>query len=92
MLRCENGGAMTLKADHQTTANGKYGQMIDPSAVPYIRKVYVWGTPKGAYNPECLVPTAKHGGRFCDHLGSNIVVQYSVSPIITLHDRITARQ
>jgi hypothetical protein len=31
-------------------------------------------------------------GRFCDGLGSNIVVQYSVGPIITLHGRITARE
>jgi hypothetical protein len=30
-------------------------------------------------------------GRFCDGLGSNIVVQYSVAPIINLHGRITAR-
>jgi hypothetical protein len=31
-------------------------------------------------------------GRFCDGLGSNIVVQYSVGPIITLHGRITAKE
>jgi hypothetical protein len=31
-------------------------------------------------------------GSFCDDLGSNIMVQYSVVPIITLHGRITARQ
>jgi hypothetical protein len=31
-------------------------------------------------------------GRFCDGLGSNIMVQCSVGPIITLHDRITARE
>jgi hypothetical protein len=31
-------------------------------------------------------------GTFCDGLGSNIVVQYSVGPIITLHGRITARE
>jgi hypothetical protein len=31
-------------------------------------------------------------GRFCDGLGRNIVVQYSVGPIITLHDRIMARE
>jgi hypothetical protein len=30
-------------------------------------------------------------GRFCDGLGSNIVVQYSVGPIITLRGRVTAR-
>jgi hypothetical protein len=31
-------------------------------------------------------------GSFCDGLGSNIVVQYSVGPIITLHSRINARE
>jgi hypothetical protein len=30
--------------------------------------------------------------RFCEGLGSNIMVQYSVGPIITLHGRITARE
>jgi hypothetical protein len=30
--------------------------------------------------------------RFCDGFDSNIVVQYSVGPIITLHGRITARE
>jgi hypothetical protein len=29
-------------------------------------------------------------GRFCDSFGSNIIVQYFVGPIITLHDCITA--
>jgi hypothetical protein len=29
---------------------------------------------------------------FCDGLGSNIVVRYSVCPIITRHGRITARE
>jgi hypothetical protein len=28
--------------------------------------------------------------KFCDGSGNNIVVQYSVGPIITLHGRITA--
>jgi hypothetical protein len=31
-------------------------------------------------------------GRFCDGLGSNIVVKYSVGPIIILHGWITARE
>jgi hypothetical protein len=31
-------------------------------------------------------------GRFCDGLGSNIMVQYSVGPIITLHGRLTVRK
>jgi hypothetical protein len=31
-------------------------------------------------------------GRFCDGLGSSIVVQYIVGPNVTLHGRITARE
>jgi hypothetical protein len=31
-------------------------------------------------------------GRLCDDLGSNIVVPYSVGPIITLRARITAKE
>jgi hypothetical protein len=60
--------------------------------LPTSGRVYVWRTPKEAYNPECLVPTVKHGGGFCDGLGSNILVQYSVGSIITLHGRVTARE
>jgi hypothetical protein len=30
--------------------------------------------------------------KFCDGLGTNIVVQYSVGPILTFHSRITARE
>jgi hypothetical protein len=29
---------------------------------PTSGQVYVWRTPKAAYNPEYLVPTVKHGG------------------------------
>jgi hypothetical protein len=32
------------------------------------------------------------GGGFYDGLGSNIMVQYSVGPMITLYGRITARE
>jgi hypothetical protein len=57
---------------------------------PTSGKVYVWRTPKDAYNPECLVPTVNHGG------GSLKVWEaiwwYSVDLIITLHGRITARE
>jgi hypothetical protein len=31
-------------------------------AVPYIRRVYVWRTPRETYNPEELVPTVKRWG------------------------------
>jgi hypothetical protein len=57
---------------------------------PTSRRVYVWKMPKDAYNPECLVPTMKHGK------GSVMVwaaiLWYSDGPIITLHGRITARE
>jgi hypothetical protein len=58
---------------------------------PTAERVYIWRTPKEAYNLESLVPTVKQE-RFSDGLGSNIMVQHSVGPIITLHGRITARE
>jgi hypothetical protein len=39
----------------------------------------------------CLVPTVTQE-RFCDGLGSNIMVQYSVGSIITTHSYSTARE
>ena len=30
---------------------------------PTSGRVYVWTSPKEAYNPECLVPTVEHGAR-----------------------------
>ena len=50
--------------------------------------VYVWRMPKEADNPQCLIPTVKHGD------GSVMiwaaVSWYSADPIITLNGRITA--
>jgi hypothetical protein len=56
---------------------------------PTSGRACVWRTPKETHNPECMVPTR---GRFCDGLGSNIVVQYSVGLTITLHDLILAKE
>jgi hypothetical protein len=45
----------------------------------YIRKgLYLENT------PGSLGPTVKHGWRYCDGLGSIIMVQYSVGPIIAV--------
>jgi len=43
--------------------------------------VYVWISPKEAYNPACLVPTVKHGARFDDD---------SAGPVLALNGQITA--
>ena len=50
--------------------------------------VYVWRTPKEAYNPECLIPAVEHEGR-------SVMIWAAISwnsagPIITLNGRITA--
>jgi hypothetical protein len=62
LLRCVNNAVTTIK--HQTTGNAC---MIWPDELsftlfPTSRIVYIWGTPKEAYNLECLVPTVKHWG------------------------------
>jgi hypothetical protein len=55
---------------------------------PASGRIYFWRTPKEAYNPECLLPTVKHGG------GSVMILTatswYSVGPIITLNGQIAA--
>jgi hypothetical protein len=81
MLRCVNNGVMTIKCGHQTTRNARV--MWSFTLFPISGRVYVWRTPKEAYNLECLVQTVKQGGVlscFC----SNIMVQYSVGSIINL--------
>jgi hypothetical protein len=83
------------KPGHQTTGNARVVWSDESPFTLFTTsgRVYAWRTPKKAYNLECLVPTVKKEGEgFCDDLGSNIVVQYSVGPIITLHGRITARE
>jgi hypothetical protein len=94
MLRCVNNGVMTIKPGYQTTGNASmiWSDESSFTLFPTSARVYVWRTPKQTYKQECLVPTVKHLGRICEGLGSNIVVQYSVGPIITLHSQITARK
>jgi hypothetical protein len=84
------------KPRHNTTGNARliWSDELSFTLFPTSGKVYIWRTPKEAYNPEYLVPTAKWGGggSFCVGLGSNIMVQYSAGPIITLQGRITAKE
>jgi hypothetical protein len=79
-----------MKPGHQTTGNARV-MWADESSFTLL-PVYVWRTPEEAYNPECLVPTVINRGHSSDGLGSSIVVQYSVGPIVTLHGRISARE
>jgi hypothetical protein len=64
MLRCVNDGAMTIKPGHQTTGNVHmiWSDESSFTLFPTSGRVYIWRTPKEAYNPECLIPTVKHGG------------------------------
>jgi hypothetical protein len=58
---------------------------------PTPGRLYIWRTPKKAYNLAHLVPTVKHreGSVMA---WTAIISWYSVGPIITLHGQITARE
>jgi hypothetical protein len=92
MLRCVNDGVMTIKPGHQTTGNVHmiWSDELSFMLFPTIGRVYVWRTPKEAYNLECLVPTVKHGA------GSVMVwaaiSRCSVGPIIIVHGQIIAKK
>jgi hypothetical protein len=65
MLRCVNDGVTTIKPG-QTTGNASNIWLDESSFTlfPTSGRVYVWRTPKEAYNPECIpgsLPTVKHG-------------------------------
>jgi hypothetical protein len=69
----------------------KYVICSDESSItlfPTSSRVYIWRTPKEAYNPECLIPTMKHGGRSVMIWAA--IPGYSAGPIIILNCRITA--
>jgi hypothetical protein len=52
----------TTKPEHQTTGNMRVIWTNESSFMlfPTSGRVYVWKTPKEAYNPKCLVPAVKH--------------------------------
>jgi hypothetical protein len=64
MLRCVNDGVTTIKPGLQTTGNARmmWSDELPFMLFPTLGRIYVWRTPKEASNPECLVPTVKHGG------------------------------
>jgi hypothetical protein len=52
----------------------------------------MFGETQGSLQSGMPGSSSETWGRFCDGLGNNIIVQYSVGPIITLHGQITARE
>jgi hypothetical protein len=64
MLRCVNDGVTTIKPGYQTTGTEHviWSDELFFTLFPTSGRVYIWRTPKEAYNLECLVPTVKHGG------------------------------
>jgi hypothetical protein len=64
MIRCINNGVTTIKPEHLTTRNTCviWSDELSFMLFPASGRVYIWRTPKEAYNLECLVPTLKHGG------------------------------
>jgi hypothetical protein len=82
-------GIMTIR---QLEMRAWYGQMSHPSHCSLCQEEFMFGE-----HPR--KPTIQNSWfqqwnrvRFCDGLGSNIMVPYSVGPIITPHGWITARE
>jgi hypothetical protein len=75
--------------DHKTWTSGNCKRARDMvrwvvlHAVPYIRKGWHLENTQGSLQSEMPGSNSETLGRFCDGLGSNIVIQYSVGPIIT---------
>jgi hypothetical protein len=78
---------MTIKAEHQTTGNALYGQMSHPSCCSLHQEELCLHLKNNQGSLQSRMPgsNSKIRGRFFHGLCSNIVVQYSVGPIITLH-------
>jgi hypothetical protein len=87
--RCH--GHKTLTSDNWKRARDMVRWVI-LHAVPYIRKSLRLENRQRSLQSGMPGSDSETLGRFGDGLGSNIMVQYSVGPIITLHGWITARQ
>jgi transposase len=61
---CKRWCHVNIKPGHQITGNASviWSNESFFMLFPTAGRVYIWRTPKEAYNLECLVPTVKHGG------------------------------
>jgi hypothetical protein len=81
MLRCVNNGVMTIEPRHQTTGKVRVIWSDESSFTLFPTS---GRTPRGLQSGMAGLKS-QTWGRFCDGLGSNIVVLYSVGPITTLN-------
>jgi hypothetical protein len=77
---------MTIKPRHQATRNAHV--ISDKSSFTLLRLENTQGSLQSGMPGS----NSETRGKFCGGLGSSIMVQNSVGPIITLHGRITARE
>jgi hypothetical protein len=63
MLRFISYGVTTIKPGHQTTGNACVimSNVLSFTLFPTSGRVYIWRTPKEAYNRDFPVTTVKHG-------------------------------
>jgi hypothetical protein len=79
--------------DHKTWTSDNWKRARDMvrwvvlHAVPYMRKSLCFENTQRSLQSGMHGSNSETRGRFCDGLGNNIMVQYSVGPIITLHGR-----
>jgi hypothetical protein len=64
----------TIKPGRQATGNARaiWSDESSFTLLPTSERLYVWRTPREAYNPESLVPTVKHRG------GVELIFMFSV--------------
>jgi hypothetical protein len=64
IIRCINDGATTIKPGNETDGIRSEIRSGESSFTLFATsgRVYVWRTPKEAYNPESRIPKVKHEG------------------------------
>jgi hypothetical protein len=73
-------------------ARAWYGQMSRPSRSSLHQDSLRLENRQRSLHSGMPGSSSETRGRFCDGLGSNMMVQYSVGPIFTHHGRITVRE
>jgi hypothetical protein len=92
---CVKDGLTTIKSGHQTTGSMGVIWSDESSFMLFttsIKKGLHLENTQGSLQSGMPGSNSETWRRFCDGLGSNIVIQYSVGPITNLHGRITATE